>query len=165
MKPGPKVRTEQEHWRDFDARLEVGMPHDCWIWQGCLNNMGYGFMLFYGKNTLAHRLAWLRANGKPPTGMEVCHKCDNPPCCNPSHLFLATHAENMTDKERKGRGGQLKGEHHGASKLTAEQVLEIRARYKKYSRNEQGSVALAKEFGVCLQSICEIIIRKTWKHI
>lgn len=84
----------------FESKLRpVG---DCLEWQGCLNH-GYGQMGVDGVTVLAHRYAWARVNGPIPDGLFVCHKCDNPPCCNVDHLFLGTHQDNMDDMVAKGR--------------------------------------------------------------
>lgn len=81
----------------------------CHEWRGSVDESGYGRISVDGKKTGTHRLAYLLAHGEIPDGVEVCHTCDNPPCCNPDHLFLASHRENMLDMSSKGRGpGQSK---------------------------------------------------------
>ncbi len=140
----------------------------CWIWQGRKNNTGYGLT---GKAIMTHRLAWSLRNGTIPGGMFICHSCDNPPCCNPDHLWLGTHAENMADCKAKGRyhlgeaNGMRKhperhasGENSGAAKLTLKQVEEIRRKHAEgLSRR-----ALGEEFGVTSQAIGKIVLGKTW---
>lgn len=76
----------------------------CWVWRGTTNNKGYG-MLGIGRErqVLAHRVAWESANGHVPDGMFVCHKCDNPRCVRPDHLFLGTNSDNIQDSIAKGR--------------------------------------------------------------
>lgn len=81
-------------------------PSGCWEWNGRLQN-GYGYFDHRLKAIRCSRLSWERKNGPTPIGMLHCHKCDNPPCINPDHLFLGTHADNVADKFRKGR--QAKG--------------------------------------------------------
>lgn len=75
----------------------------CWEWCGALDGHGYGRTWRDGGRFLAHRRAWECVNGPIPEGMFVCHKCDNPPCCNPDHLFVGTALDNMRDAIRKGR--------------------------------------------------------------
>jgi hypothetical protein len=83
----------------FTRFLTPGAPDDCWEWRGNRNNRGYGKL---GK-IYAHRVAYELASGPIPSGLEVMHSCDNPPCCNPAHLSVGTHADNMQDMARKGR--------------------------------------------------------------
>ena len=100
--------TITEHLTDVLVR----MPNGCLEWQGC-NIRGYGRIWFNGKMAYTHRLTWTLANGPIPPGMYICHKCDNPPCCDLTHLFLGTPAENHGDMMAKGRHG-----HAGAEKRT-----------------------------------------------
>ena len=79
-------------------------PEGCWLWMGKTDYAGYGMVgLGLRKGILAHRFSWEIANGPLPEGLFACHHCDNPPCVNPSHLFLGTHQDNMNDRNRKGR--------------------------------------------------------------
>ena len=80
------------------------MNSQCIIFQGFKDSAGYGHTTHGGKKLSAHRKAWLIANGDIPPGMVVCHKCDNPSCINPDHLFIGTHADNARDRDSKGRG-------------------------------------------------------------
>jgi hypothetical protein len=77
---------------------------DCILWSGRIGNHRYGVVDVGGRSVLAHRQAWEDANGPIPVGLFVLHRCDNPPCVNPEHLFLGTHQDNMADMKAKGRG-------------------------------------------------------------
>lgn len=94
--------VEERFWAKVDRRG----PNDCWEWKAGLFPDGYGvFNLSPAqRNARAHRVAWQFANNQaPPRGLNVCHECDNPPCCNPGHLWLGTQKQNMHDMARKGR--------------------------------------------------------------
>lgn len=90
--------TEEQFWTQVDMRGQ----DECWIWKNGRSH-GYGCVRWYGRHAQAHRLAWELTNGAIPEGMCVCHHCDNPPCCNPAHLFVGTIRDNNMDAMDKGR--------------------------------------------------------------
>lgn len=95
----------QEAWvRVLGACVE--QDNGCWMYQRHCNRSGYGFVYYKGRMVNAHRVIWLSLNGPIADGLVVCHTCDNPPCCNPSHLWLGTKAENNRDREVKGRSAR-----------------------------------------------------------
>jgi hypothetical protein len=105
------------------------------------------------------------AHGPIRGGLWVLHKCDNPGCVRPGHLFLGTHGDNMVDMRRKGRSNRPNGERARSAKLTAEQVLLIRAEHDPNWHSGRGCKALAKRYGVGANAIHCIVHRKTWQHI
>ena len=86
--------------RDTD---KSGGPNACWLWRGTKIQTGYGRVRALGQKKAAHRAAWEEANGPIPAGMVICHRCDNPGCVNPAHLFAGTHQDNTRDMISKGR--------------------------------------------------------------
>ena len=140
----------------FWANVEKRGPDDCWPWVGPLWPNDYGRFLDRG----AHRFAWIFANGPIPDGLHVLHRCDWPPCCNPAHLFLGTHLDNMRDKSAKGRA--TFGERHHASRLTEAAVREARHLYA------QGGVTLrqlADRYGVSREAVGRAVNRVNWSHV
>lgn len=146
---------------DCDARFwpKVKRSDECWEWTGGLNNRGYGvFWITGGQRVLAHRYAFVREVGPISDGLDLCHRCDNPPCVNPAHLFLGTRSDNMRDMDRKGRRRSPRGETHPHSTLSDESVAEIRARYVPgLNRWRRGNAsALAVEYGTTRNHVAAI---------
>lgn len=139
-----------------DPRL-VKSPDGCWVWPGAKSLDGYGIASL-GKRKArrrAHRVAFIEAVGDIPAGMVVCHRCDNPPCVNPDHLFLGTQAENMADMRAKGRSKQVvgrKGINHWRSQLSDDEVQRLRARFAA-GESRRG---MASEYGTSTQTIWRI---------
>ena len=133
--------------------------NDCWIWQGFIKNDGYGTIKHESNQWLAHRLSYTIFKGEIPEDMCVCHKCDTPSCINPDHLFLGTNADNSNDMRNKDR--QAKGNSIGVSKLTEDNVIEI----KKRIQNNEDCASIGRAFNVHRNSILSIKHNKTWKHI
>lgn len=124
------------------AHYSIPEPNSgCLLWLGGTRRDGYGILDWNGKKTGTHRLAWENRYGPIPPKMVVCHKCDVPACINTDHLFLGTQAENIADRDAKGRGRQPAGEAHGRTRLSTAAVESIRA-------SRLSSTALAKIHGV-----------------
>ena len=118
--------------RIMDKVLEEDgpMPTPCWIWLGGRSGRGYGQMYYLGIKTYVHRIMSEIAGGPIPSGLFALHKCDNPPCCNPSHLFLGTLKDNAIDRNNKGRQASHRGILNGRVTITEDQVREIRHLHK-----------------------------------
>jgi len=137
----------------------------CWNWTGRRNEFGYGITWQRPRETRAHRLSWVIHFGVIPDGLCVLHKCDNPACIRPDHLFTGTKLDNLRDAVAKGRPiSQRRGELNSGSKLTEAQVLEIRRKYRK-GVHGFGATTLCKEFGVSPRAINQIVRRLMWDHI
>ncbi len=135
----------------------------CVEYGGRLTAMGYGRLdvMRHGrrKQVYAHRLMYEFVHGRVPPGMHVCHACDNPPCCNPGHLFLGSNADNVADKMAKGR--QPRGERHWQSKLTELTVSVAREMLSVGSSTAEVGAVL----GVSRQTICDVKMGRTWRTV
>jgi len=128
----------------FWSKVAVRGPDECWEWLGALKGRGYGRISIHNRSWYVHRVTWVLTYGPVPEGLLVCHHCDNPSCCNPYHLFLGTHADNMADAAEKGRTTR---------KLTNEEVLDIR---QLYATGEWTQQDLADAFDVHRATISRI---------
>jgi hypothetical protein len=166
----------------------------CWTWTFGTQEDGYGCTKIQRKNLLAHRAAYAITYGEPQSGMQVLHRCDNPPCCNPVHLFVGTHTDNMRDMVSKGRHSFQRhpelvrhvidtrkmnppiGDNHylrlypekrerlKGSKNPSAKLTDAQV---NEIRNSSGITQkeLARRYSVCRQLIGQIIRRVIWKHI
>lgn len=159
----PYVKPTKEE--RFYAKIST-TPTDtgCLEWTAGTTKAGYGHINIGGKHVYAHRLAWELVNGPIPDGMCVCHRCDRPACCRIEHLFLGSMAENMHDREAKGRGNRRnsRGEKSHMAKLTESQVSEIRSdsKFAGWTQRE-----IAQHFGISQQQVSRILNRKKWTHL
>lgn len=135
----------------------------CWVWMGKPSVRGYGRIGVNYQRLDVHRYSYELNIGPLPDGMCVLHKCDNPMCVNPDHLFAGTRTENMEDKVAKGR--QTRGEGYSRAKLTDEAVRYIRANYVMYSKVRTNAKELARMFGVGSRVITDVVKGKYWKHV
>ena len=140
----------------FWAKVDRRSADECWLWLGERNKQGYGRFTIPGRNRMAaSRALWMLTKGDPGE-LFVCHSCDNPPCCNPSHLFVGTALDNTTDMIRKGRN--CKGEATPSSKLTEQAVREIKASQEPHRK-------IARRYGVSERAIRFLRGGETWAHI
>jgi HNH endonuclease len=151
----------------FWSKVDKRGPDDCWLWIAHKLPTGYGTMSMpHGQqNGRSNRLAWELAFGPIPDGLHALHNCpsgDNPSCCNPAHLWLGTHKQNMEDCANKGRWNGLRGEKHPKAKLTNHLVRKIRRSVKAGLATSAG---LAKALKMDRSTILDIIHGRTWRHV
>jgi HNH endonuclease len=152
----------------FWSKVDIRGPDECWPWTRQIDDDGYG-RFKQSRPTLrsrrAHAVAYEIAKG-PTCGLCVCHSCDNPPCCNPRHLWLGTNAENMRDSARKGRRpkGNLPpsvGASNGNAKLSERDVHEIR----RFLASGRTGRSIATSFRVTEDMISRIKLGKAWTSL
>lgn len=149
----------------FWEKVARAAPNECWEWSGCRSPKNYGLMSVGSKTDgsrhtrFAHRISYELHYGPIPAGMSVCHKCDNPPCVNPAHLFLGSHQVNMHDMTQKGRA--TKGNKNPQARLTADQVRAIRAQAEDGDTHAE----IAARFSINRSTVSMIVNRKRWGHI
>lgn len=164
MAKGPvPLPVEVRFWPKVE---KSGGPDVCWPWIGSLYSSGYGqffvgsSQIVEGRNrtTYAHRVAWALTNGPIPGKLCILHSCDNPPCCNPSHLFLGTRAINNNDCKAKDRNADHHGTNNPNAKLTEVDVAGIRL-LRADGLSQQ---AIADQFGVTQVQISRVLRGKAW---
>lgn len=139
---------------------KVHKTKSCWLWTGYCCSKGYGRFGFRKKGWGAHRVSWVLHKGEIPEGAGVLHRCDNPGCVNPKHLFLGTPKDNAVDRDQKGRLKVRRGEAHGSSKLTERQVLAMQ-KLRPHTTYKQ----IAKAFKTPWQTVYDALSGKNWKHL
>lgn len=148
---------------DFVTRFEAKLDKsgDCWLWTASLAGKGYGQMKLpkQRKQEYAHRLAYMIYKGAIPDGIQVCHKCDNPRCCNPEHIFLGTSSDNHLDMKEKNR--HLYGEKNSQAKLSDTKISQI----KKCIDSGMSQSIIAKAFGIHQTTVSKINRGCRWQHI
>ena len=160
------IETSDKLAERFWSKVDKRGDDECWEWKANKDRYGYGILSVHCRTNRAHRLAYaLATDANVPAGMCVLHTCDNPRCCNPRHLFLGTHSENMADRNRKNRQAKgdaihaLRGVRHPLARLTDSAVEFIRK-----SRGSMLQKDLAKMFGVSRNLICMVQRGTCWKH-
>lgn len=160
--PKYKPSLEERFWNKVNKNgptiAHIDTP--CWVWMAHCNISGHGRFSVNGKLGLAHRVSWLIHYGEFDNALDVLHKCDNPSCINPDHLFLGTHKDNMVDMVNKGRNVVFAGEASRTAKLTEAQVKEIKNKSTFTTQTQ-----LAKDYGVSQAAIWYILNGRNWKHL
>lgn len=159
-RPWPNVRGVVSDKHTFEKYVMPEPNSGCFLWIGSANK-GYGDVRFLGKMISAHRAAWILSNGEIPGKLQVLHKCDNPFCVNPRHLFLGTPKDNAIDRNRKKRNASRKGVLNGRSILTEDAVYKIRA------RREAGETIrnIAESIGISQSCVQGIVSGRAWNHL
>lgn len=157
------LTTEERFW----LKVDIKAPDDCWEWKEGLYSDGYGFFNMpktesskrrgYG----AHVFAWMLTHNEMSNGYDICHHCDNPPCCNPGHLFKGTRLDNMRDCKSKGRYNSPRGEATAFAKLNDEKVREIRR------RRNAGELfkTIAASMGIAMNTARTAYHGISWRHV
>lgn len=156
-----------KRWGDqvirFWSKVDKSNPDGCWLWTGSKVPFGYGTTYYNGKPQRTHRISYKIAHGEIPDDVCVLHKCDNPACVNPDHLFLGTKHDNTQDMVKKGRQKYVthNGSENGNSKLKESDVTQIRCLFESgYSQK-----GIAKLFSISTRTVCQIVENETWKHV
>ncbi|MFA7238188.1 MAG: HNH endonuclease [Phycisphaeraceae bacterium] len=150
-----RIQNPKSHLLSKISKTETG----CWEWTGYLNEKGYGRLRIQGRHLYAHRLSYELFCGPLTDEQMVCHKCDNPMCCNPEHLFLGTRGDNIRDAKAKGRNNR--GVRNRSAKLTDDDVRAIR------SARASGMLQkdIASQYGLHKNMVYYICTRKNWGHV
>lgn len=144
------------------SKINVGSKDECWIWKGAKTTAGYGVLRVNYKPRYTHRLMWMLHNKTNiPKKDCICHSCDNPPCCNPAHLFLGSQADNLKDARDKGKMEMARGINHHATELSEDDIRQIRY----LGQTKMTHKDIGERFGTTRMSVNDIIHKRTWAHI
>jgi hypothetical protein len=159
------VNLSEKQLQRFWRKVNRGGPDDCWPWNARQNDLGYGNVFIAGKCRLSHRIAFCISKGSFLDRLKICHSCDNPPCCNPTHLWLGTDLLNAQDRDAKGRRIKwrtYRGGEHVKAKLTDKQAKQI---CNLYAFGEWLHREIAEMYGVSSTTIQRIVTKSRWKHL
>lgn len=152
-----KLQKKIENLEDIKSCVNIN-ENNCWNWLYGKTGRPYGALVYKGKVVMTHRLSYqFQYPDEDISNKVICHKCDNTICCNPEHLFAGTQKDNIQDRISKGRSNYARGENNGATKLTNDQVNQIRFRYKSEKISQS---KLSSEYGVGQDQISRIVNNK-----
>lgn len=154
------MKVTEKMSRRFNKKMIVS-DSGCWDWIGAVDAKGYGRFFIAGETRRAHRASYIMHRGIIPSGQIVMHRCDNPGCVNPEHLFVGTYSDNANDMHSKGRGNNPRGERHFKSKLKNKDIPEIKALRKSGMKIKP----LAEIYKVGTSTIRAVIKGRSWKHV
>ena len=159
-----RIAPADRFWDKVEKNGPVSAPDlgPCWVWTGDRHEHGYGRLKETGTRATvyAHRLSYELHHGPIPPDHHVCHRCDNPPCVNPAHLFAGTDRDNHADRDAKNRVRH--GERHANAKLTADKARVIRALYAAGGVSQR---KIAQLYGVSHQTISELLRGENWRRV
>jgi hypothetical protein len=161
-----KLSVQDRFWSKVNKNGPLILETPCWVWSAGKHAKGYGFFSIENRDYRAHRISWEIHNGPIPPEQLVLHRCDNPSCVRPDHLFLGDYKANSQDCLSKGRNNpnpeSIAGECNGKAKLVLSQVVEIKKLYATglYSQRE-----LARQFSISQAHVKDLINGRRWKHL
>jgi hypothetical protein len=159
-----KIPTDKESLKKLELKIKENVTKDkngCLVWNGYKDKNGYGKTTIASRSVAVHRIVYAINYDDFDQSLLICHKCDNPACCKPSHLFMGTHKDNERDKIKKGRRNNLNGSKHPFSKINEKMVNEIRSRYKSGAKLTE----LSDEFNLTQGHVHKIVKGISWKHL
>lgn len=145
----------------FWSRVDIGRAGACWLFTGPKDKWGYGDLQWERKHVQAHRLAWKLLRGDPGE-LDCLHRCNNPACCNPEHMYLGTDLENARDRVAADRHARGERARH---KLDDKTVREIRKQFVRINGRKSNIGELAKRYGVTNGAVRDIVLRLSWAHL
>lgn len=144
----------------IEFQINKSVYAECWIWTGAKKG-GYGYIKYKGKTLAMHRYMFEKYNHEIPKNMNICHKCDNPACVNPKHLWLGTQKDNIRDMFSKKRNNNKNGVNHERTKITEEEAIQIKKHYKKGIK----PTTICRLMNLPYSTVYKICINENWKHI
>lgn len=156
-----RLSVSERFWSKVDKSAGQSA---CWPWTASKDRKGYGWFQITKTMRRAHTIAYRLTYGEAPAGHIIRHTCDNPMCCNPSHLISGTMKDNAQDASLRNRWNDRRGEKNNRAYIPKEVIIQCRSRYKPYSRKD-GVQAMAREFGVNHESLRDAITGRSWRHL